>query len=120
MSAQPDYLDGWVARTEPAETAIADIIADVRATVRAQLNDARFGTLARRQLEIISLLAEGLSLGEVGDRLLLSRATVRNHLYNAKQRLGYYGTTTGFVVECCRRGLVIVPGTAPGLKADYE
>lgn len=46
-----------------------------------------------REKQIISLLAEGCSLKEVGDRLFISPRTVENHKANILHKLGLKNTT---------------------------
>jgi LuxR family maltose regulon positive regulatory protein len=41
-----------------------------------------------RELEVLRLVAEGLTDGEIAARLVLSRHTVHRHLQNAYARLG--------------------------------
>ena len=44
--------------------------------------------LTPRQLEVLKLLAEGRSAREIGQRLYLSEATIRNHVRSLLQSLG--------------------------------
>lgn len=44
--------------------------------------------LTPRQLEVLELVAHGLSLEEMGRKLFLSPGTVRSHIELARQRLG--------------------------------
>ena len=44
--------------------------------------------LSRREVEILRVLAEGLSSGAIADRLGISVFTVRNHIRNALRKLG--------------------------------
>jgi DNA-binding NarL/FixJ family response regulator len=46
------------------------------------------GRLTDRQLEILALLDEGATNGEIADRLFLSRRTVDNHVSALLRRLG--------------------------------
>jgi two-component system, NarL family, invasion response regulator UvrY len=50
----------------------------------SQLTDA----LSTRELEVLSLLTQGLSLDEIGERLGLSPKTAANHQSSIKQKLG--------------------------------
>ena len=43
--------------------------------------------LTQRQLEVLKLLSEGKSVGEIGRELYLSKATVRNHVRSLLQAL---------------------------------
>ena len=44
--------------------------------------------LTPRQLEVVRLVSEGLTDGEIAARLVLSKHTVHRHLQNAYARLG--------------------------------
>lgn len=44
--------------------------------------------LTRREAEVIELVAQGLTNGEIAARLVISRATVRTHLENVFEKLG--------------------------------
>lgn len=62
--------------------------ADARATVR---HEAR--ALTSRELEILSLVAEGRTNGELAHMLWISPNTVRKHLENAFDKLGVHTRT---------------------------
>lgn len=49
---------------------------------------ARIGSLTSRELEIVGLVCEGLKNRQIGDRLFISEATVRNHLTSILSKLG--------------------------------
>lgn len=53
-------------------------------TARAELSTQ----LTEREAEILNLVATGLSNADITDRLVLSRKTVRNHIYNIMTKLG--------------------------------
>jgi DNA-binding CsgD family transcriptional regulator len=44
--------------------------------------------LTTRELQVLGLLADGLQLEEIGDRLGIGSETVRTHLRKASERLG--------------------------------
>jgi DNA-binding NarL/FixJ family response regulator len=48
----------------------------------------RLGTLTDRELEVLALVAEGLSNDEIAGRLVVSPATVRTHVGRAMSKLG--------------------------------
>jgi DNA-binding NarL/FixJ family response regulator len=56
--------------------------AKTRRTVRPD------ATLTRREVEILRLVAEGLTDGDIAARLVLSKHTVHRHLQNAYAKLG--------------------------------
>jgi DNA-binding CsgD family transcriptional regulator len=58
--------------------------------------------LSPRESEMLMLLAEGLSGEEIGDKLVLSPATVRTHIQNAMVKLGAH--TRGQAIATALRG----------------
>ncbi len=44
--------------------------------------------ITRRELEILRLVAEGLSNREIGRKLVITEGTVKNHVHNALEKLG--------------------------------
>jgi ATP/maltotriose-dependent transcriptional regulator MalT len=61
--------------------------------------------LTPRELEVIRLVAEGLTDGEIAARLVLSKHTVHRHLQNAYARLGC-GSRASAVAEANRLNLL--------------
>jgi pimeloyl-ACP methyl ester carboxylesterase/DNA-binding CsgD family transcriptional regulator len=51
---------------------------------------AAFAALSARERDVLALLAEGLSNGEIGERLGISDKTVRNHVSNLFDKLGVW------------------------------
>jgi two-component system OmpR family sensor kinase len=113
-SATPDYFTardiaaltavaGWVGlimhRAELAEQMAAD--AARRARVEVGNEVAR---ITRRQREVASLIAEGLSNAEIAQRLILSEGTVANHTEAILRRLGLRSRTQ-VAVWAVERGL---------------
>ena len=47
-------------------------------------------SLSRRELEVLRLIAEGVSTSVAADRLHVSRATIRNHVQNIFEKLGVH------------------------------
>lgn len=68
--------------------------------------------LTRRELEILSLLAEGLSNDEIAGRLIISPNTVKVHLRNIFEKMGVQSRTEA-TIEAVRRGWIAVPGFEP-------
>ena len=61
--------------------------------------------LTPRQHEVLRLLGQGLTTGEIADRLVCAHATVRNHVQAILVRLGCRSRLAA-VVEAQRLGLI--------------
>ncbi|MFA5788163.1 MAG: response regulator transcription factor [Actinomycetota bacterium] len=70
------------------------------------------GRLTDRELEILTLLTQGLRPADVAARLYMSIKTVKNHLTNIYAKMGVESAAQA-VAEAYRRGLVSVPPSAP-------
>src|SRR5512139_1077718 len=68
--------------------------------------------LSERELEILKLLATGLSNKEIASQLFLSVNTVKVHLRNIFGKLGVQSRTEATVMAI-QRGYVVVPGAGP-------
>lgn len=68
--------------------------------------------LTRRELEILELLASGLSNQAIADRLVLSLRTVRNHVQNIIRKLGAHSKLEA-VSAAAREGIIQFPGEGP-------
>jgi DNA-binding CsgD family transcriptional regulator len=62
-------------------------------------------TLTRRELEVLRLVASGLSEREVADRLFISPHTAHRHLSNIRLKLGA-ATQAAAVAHAARMGLL--------------
>jgi ATP/maltotriose-dependent transcriptional regulator MalT len=72
-----------------AEAARArDLLRTLGASPKASRAVRRDAILTRRQVEILRLVAEGLTDGDIAARLVLSKHTVHRHLQNAYAKLG--------------------------------
>jgi DNA-binding NarL/FixJ family response regulator len=58
-----------------------------------------------RQHEVLELLAEGVAVRGIGERLVLSESTVRNHVRAILRALGVHSMLQA-VSEARRRGLI--------------
>jgi DNA-binding NarL/FixJ family response regulator len=71
------------------------------------LPDPLVEPLTPRELEVLQLLAEGLSNKEIGSRLRISESTAKFHVNAILSKLGAQGRTDA-VVRAARRGLVLI------------
>jgi DNA-binding CsgD family transcriptional regulator len=69
--------------------------------------------LTRRQLEILSLMAEGLTNAAIGERLYVSTRTVDHHVTAVLAKLGVKSRAAA-VAEALRMGIVSIPGVDSG------
>lgn len=77
---------------------------------RAELSpeQAKIQSLTKREREIITLIGEGLKNRDVAERLVISHATVRNHLTSILDKLGL-GDRFELALFGLRHGLVRCP-----------
>jgi len=66
---------------------LARLVDDFRVQNRTSLRQPRFGTLTKREREIMKLLAEGRSVKEVATEFNLSVKTVEAHKFNLMRKL---------------------------------
>ena len=64
--------------------------------------------LTQRQAEILQLVAEGRSTGEIAEQLHLSTVTVRNHIARSLAALGVH-TRVHAIVRAARLGVIHLP-----------
>jgi DNA-binding NarL/FixJ family response regulator len=76
--------EGEAARAE----ALLARLPGARPSVPAGLLEGPLGELSRRELEVLALVAEGLSNQEIAERLVLSKHTVNRHVSNILRKLG--------------------------------
>ena len=69
--------------------------------------------LTRRELEVLQLMAQGLSNAEVATRLELSLNTVRNHIQSVISRLGAHSKLEAVTIGL-RQGIIKPPDTGSG------
>lgn len=67
-------------------------------------------SLTRRELEILQLVADGLSNKEIGTALSITEGTVKNHVHNALEKLQLENRTQA-AAYIVRQGLGHRPGT---------
>ena len=60
---------------------------------------------SKREIDVIKLLAEGLSSKEIGDKLFISQETVKTHRKNILEKAGCKNTSQ-LISGCIRQGLI--------------
>jgi LuxR family transcriptional regulator, maltose regulon positive regulatory protein len=70
-----------------AETMLAKLDKTI-ATVRPEIVDGPLSGLSRRELEVLGLVAEGLTNRDIAERLVLREHTVNRHVANILRKLG--------------------------------
>jgi DNA-binding NarL/FixJ family response regulator len=89
-------IDAFVRRAAPAPSAPAD---------------SRLDTLTPRELEVLGLIARGLSNADIAERLYVSEGTTKTHVSNVLAKLGLRDRVQA-VVFAYEAG-VVVPGDGP-------
>ena len=87
---------------EPAWPRFCDAVLDFMGIAPASQSQA-FTSLSPREREILALLSDGLSNGEIAERLHISDKTVRNHVSNVLDKLGVW-TRAQAIVFARERG----------------
>jgi DNA-binding NarL/FixJ family response regulator len=85
-----DMIRSVMRNETPLSPAIAGRLLDeikTGATKRSSLPATQGPTVTRRELEILRLVAEGLSNKEIGKRVSITEGTVKNHVHNALEKL---------------------------------
>lgn len=99
--APPEELTAAVRAAAAGRSALAPTVAD-----RLVHRMRQPGTsLSRRELDVLQLLADGLSNAEISRRLYLSQATVKTHLVHIYDKLGVESRTAALAAAQAR-GLI--------------
>jgi DNA-binding CsgD family transcriptional regulator len=72
------------------------------------------GPLSQREREVLTLIAAGADLKEVGEELTISRSTVRTHAENAHRKLGARNRAHAIALAM-NLGLIDPPSNASGV-----
>lgn len=86
------------------EAAVADALAHVAATVPGDVLSPHPAGLTRREMEVLQLVARGLTSGAVAKRLSVSPRTVTTHLTTIYRKLGV-SSRTGATRAALEHGL---------------
>ena len=83
---------------EPAWVRFCSQVLQFTGRSRAESDeDPAFESLSRRERDILTLVAEGLSNAEIAERLSISEKTVRNHVSNVFDKLGVWSRAQAIV-----------------------
>ena len=106
--AGPDELLAAVQKAARGETTIHPRVAAkmMRTLQGAEAKEENpFDDLSKRELEVLRLIAEGLSNAAIGEALFISEKTVKSHVGNILSKL-HLADRTQAAVYAWRRGLV--------------
>ncbi|HWB98715.1 MAG TPA: response regulator transcription factor [Bryobacteraceae bacterium] len=90
---------------------VTHLVDDFRSRVKTQNRQPRFGTLTRRELEILKILAEGSSVKEIAGTLNLSIKTVEAHKFNLMRKLDIHNKAQ-LVQYAIQKKIIRLPATA--------
>ena len=87
-----DSANHVLLRQEPAWTRFCEVVLAFMGIEAASPGgeDSAFGSLSRREREVLVLITEGLGNAEIGERLSISEKTVRNHVSSVFDKLGVW------------------------------
>ncbi|HTZ87385.1 MAG TPA: alpha/beta fold hydrolase [Solirubrobacteraceae bacterium] len=94
----------WIGEAEPVARALRSALAPAADRERVEAEPAA-ALLTRREREVLTLVAAGLSEQEIAEQLVLSKHTVHRHVANIRHKLGR-GSRAAAVAEAARLGLI--------------
>jgi DNA-binding CsgD family transcriptional regulator len=94
----------WAGDTQSVARALRSVLAPHEAPDHDAGEPAAV-LLSSRELEVLALVAKGLSDPEIAEQLVLSQHTVHRHVANIRHKLGR-GSRTAAVAEAARLGLL--------------
>jgi DNA-binding NarL/FixJ family response regulator len=77
----------WIDKDIPVGDIFEEIASNQAGSFAAAAHDEAVGSLTKRELEILRLVAEGLTNDEIGKRIFISEKTVKTHLTNIFDKL---------------------------------
>ncbi len=109
LEGEPQRLEGHAAKGDRRLNFVFDLVpAEIKEPVAAvgvgHVVRRRLTRLSPREKQVLSLLAEDLSIAEIARALHISRSTVESHLQNTKSKLGCRGVA-GLVRMAVEGGL---------------
>jgi DNA-binding NarL/FixJ family response regulator len=95
-----------------------ELLARVRRLLPAPPNDERQPhELTRREVDVLSLLVDGLTQSEIAEKLFISPKTVGKHIEHILGKLGVHSRAQA-VALAVRGGLIEAHGRAPDVDAS--
>jgi len=91
-----ELLDA-VHRVAAGEELSAGLRTEARAGGPPRMDEVALSSLTPRERRVLDLIVEGLTNGEIGERLSISEKTVRNHVTNVLAKLGFTRRTQAAV-----------------------
>ena len=115
---QAQSVDELIAaiRTVHGGEALVDPSTVARLLPRLRRRDRTASLLTPREIEILHLVAQGVSTAQIAQRLEISRHTVRNHVQRSLEQLGAHSKGEA-VAKAIRAGLIQLL-EAPDLDAE--
>lgn len=81
------------------------ITPEVMNTLAVQIQTRQRSALTPREVEVLAVVAENLTIAQIAEKLIISSTTVKSHLRNAYTKLGVSGQWAA-VNEARRQGLI--------------
>ena len=103
--APTDVLADAIRRAARGETVLAPLVA---ARLADRLREPARPELTGREVEVLALVARGLSNADIGKELFIGEATVKTHLIRAFAKLGVADRTAA-VTAAYASGLIDLP-----------
>ncbi len=95
------------ATAEQIDVALHAVAEGLRVTERSTASQTEVESLTHRELEVLHLLAEGVTNKEIAQRLAITEHTVKFHVNAILSKLGA-ATRTEAVVQAARLGIVVL------------
>ncbi len=83
---------------EPAWQRFSEEVLNFAGVRNVEGGDPVFGSLSKREVEILTLITDGLGNAEIAERLSISEKTVRNHVSNVFDKLGVWTRAQAIVL----------------------
>lgn len=101
----PERLINIVKMVYNGETLINEILATKLLKKMISKEKSALGNLSEREKEIISLVAQGMSNKEIGEKLFISERTVKNHLSSIYKKINVKDRTQAAIM-IIKEGLI--------------